>query len=108
MAKRRRPSSEALEAIHRAIANNRLTFIEYPDPVPTKIWKRGDGETEFIDDMKLDHLKNAILRVRKDRATFLKHAKHELHSEEVIDAVLPMIDKKLAELELSFRRRTRI
>lgn len=101
-------SAEVVAAVRRAIDNNRLTFVSFPEPIPERIWRRGDGELEFIDDMGLDHLKNAIQRVIADRERLLKYLEHDPDSEVVESALLPVIDRKLRELKRVFARKAKI
>jgi hypothetical protein len=97
-------TNEVMERIAFEVST-RFYYIEYPDGVPLYIWKDGNGEHKYIEKMGLDHLKASINTVQKDKKAFLKSYSKDLNGPAIIEAIIPLIDKKLSELQEVLKRK---
>lgn len=85
---------------------HKFYYIEYPNGVTKDIWKDREGERHDMQEMGLDHLK-ASIRLLKNNRDELKdsNAKGSPVAKKVKEALLPLIDKKLRELEDNFKKK---
>jgi len=84
----------------------RFHYVEYPNGVTSFIWKDGRGESVFMESMSVEHLKFSIGKVRKDKAAFQRKYKGALNEDEMMSALIPLVDKKLNELQAVLNKKT--
>jgi hypothetical protein len=74
-------------------------YVDYPENMSVGIWRDGAGETQFIDDMGLDHLKASIQKLQNDIARLSRSGREP----EVIGALVSLAEQKLSELKSAFQ-----
>ena len=87
---------------------DRFYYIEFPNNVPERFWKDGDGKYKNMESMTLDHLQHSIQRVEKDKESFLKQYLEALDGPEIMKELLPLVDEKLKELKEIFNKKAKM
>jgi len=81
---------------------HRFYYIDYPNGVPQYLWKDGNGDYKDMESMGLDHLKASIKRLKKDKASFLEAYRLDMNGPALTEALIPLVDNKLNELQEAF------
>ena len=91
-------TKDQLEAIKYEIRMS-FHYVNYPENISVGLWRDGAGDIQFIDDMGLDHLKASIRKLQNDIARLSRSGRES----EVIGALVPLAEQKLAELKSAFQ-----
>lgn len=78
-----------------------MYYIEYPESDDNEyFWKDGAGELQLITDMRMDHLKACINKIKNDIKKF--------YDDDVRDILIPLAEKKQKQLQEELMRKVNL
>lgn len=96
-------TSDQIETITQKIKST-FYYLEYPSNVPESLWKDGNGDKIHMSDLSLGRIQSCIKMVQAD----ITKIRRSMHQQQVIDAIIPLAEQKLGELENAFRSKVGI
>lgn len=94
---------EIIDLIQSEIKHS-MYYVEFPDDVPTGLWKDGAGKLHYVSEMGLDHLKASIRMVERD----IERLEKSHLPEDVVNALAPKAAGILARLKMEFSKKTKL